>query len=271
MPNESVMIEDKKSGARYWQGFMLDITERKRAEEEIKEANRRLEELAGLRADFTAMVAHELDTPLAVIRGYAEMLAAGELESGERSRALDKIQAEVEVLSTLVADVRTAAAVEQEDFAIEPQAVPVRTLLDDAAQVGAVLPGNHPLVVENVADERVWADPHRIGQVVRNLLSNAAKYSPENLPIELRAEPGDTPGRIRIEVADHGLGIHPDDAQRVFEKFGRGRDRYGLKIAGIGLGLYLSRRILQAHGSDLTLSSESEHGSVFSFELEAVR
>ena len=114
-------------------------------------------------------------------------------------------------------------------------------------------------------------DSKRLQQVLRNLLSNAAKYSPENAPIELRARPGDTPGRIRIDVVDHGCGIHPDDAQRVFEKFGRGRDRSGRKIGGTGLGLYLSRRIMQAHGSDLTLSSGSKGGSVFSFELEAVR
>jgi signal transduction histidine kinase len=242
--------------------------ERKKAEQELQQANRHLKELAVLKADFTAMVAHELDTPLAVIRGYSEMLAASELEPAERSRALDKIQAETEVLGALVDDVRAAATVEREDFAIEPQSVPVRTLLDDAAQIVAALPGNHPLVVENTANKRVWADPNRVGQVLRNLLSNAAKHSPENSPIELRAMPGAMPRRVRIEVVDHGFGIHPDDVKRVFEKFGRARDRYGRKVAGVGLGLYLSRRIMQAHGSDLTLNSGSEDGSVFSFELE---
>jgi PAS domain S-box-containing protein len=248
-----------------------NITERKKAEEELREANRRLKELGVLKADFTAMVAHELDTPLAVIRGYVEMLATGELEPAEQSRALTKIEAETEVLSTLVADVRAAAAVEREDFTIEPQRVPVRALLEDAARFGATLPGNHPLVIENAADERVWADPNRLRQVLRNLLSNAAKYSPDGTPIELRAKPGNTPGRIRIEVADYGYGIHPDDVGRVFEKFGRGRDRYSRKVAGVGLGLYLSRRIMQAHGSDLTLNSGFEDDSVFSFELEAVQ
>ena len=67
-----------------------------------------------------------------------------------------------------------------------------------------------------------------------------------------------------------GTGVHPDDAARVLEKFGRGRDGAGRKLAGAGLGLYLSRRILQAHGSELTLDSEPGGGSVFGFELEAV-
>jgi PAS domain S-box-containing protein len=269
--DEATVVCDEEGKPSYWLGVLIDVTERKEAEADLKEANRRLNDLAVLKADFTAMVAHELDTPLAVIRGYAEMLTAGELESADQSRALDKIQAEAEVLSGLVADVRAAATVEQEDFAIDLQSVPVRALLDTAVQFSAVLPGNHSLVVENGAEEHVWADPKRIGQVLRNLLSNAAKYSPENLPIELRARRGDTPGRIRIEVVDHGHGIHPDDVQRVFEKFGRGRNGYGRKIAGTGLGLYLSRRIMQAHGSNLTLSSGPGDGSVFGFELEAAR
>ncbi len=245
--------------------------ERKKAEQELQEANRRLKELAVLKADFTAMTAHELHTPLAVIRGYAEMLATGELEPAEQSRAFAKIEAEADLLNTLVADVAAAAAVEREDFVIEPQRVRTRGLLDAAAGFGATLPGNHPLVTEITADELVWADPHRVGQVLRNLVSNAAKYSPDGTPIELRAKPGKSPGRVRIEVADCGPGIHPDDVSHVFEKFGRGRDRYGRKVQGVGLGLYLSRRIIQVHGSDLTLNSGSEGGSVFSFELNGMR
>jgi signal transduction histidine kinase len=76
---------------------------------------------------------------------------------------------------------------------------------------------------------------------------------------------------VRIEVADRGPGIHPDDAARIFEKFGRGRDGGGRNVAGTGLGLYLSKRILQAHGSELTLDTEPGGGSVFGFELRAGR
>jgi PAS domain S-box-containing protein len=252
-------------------GTVHDITERKRAEEDMKEANRRLEELAVLKADFTAMVAHELDTPLAVIRGYADMLATGELDLDEHSRALDRVQAETDLLEALVSDVRSAAAVEREDFAIEPQQVAVGGLLRDAAAFVETIPGDHRLVTEGAADGWVLADPHRIGQVLRNLLSNAAKYSPDGAPIELRTVPGAAPGHVRIEVADRGAGIHPDDAVRIFEKFGRGRDGGGRKVAGTGLGLYLSRRILQAHGSELTLDSVPGGGSVFGFELRAGR
>jgi two-component system, sensor histidine kinase and response regulator len=265
------LVRDSRGDPAYFVSQYQNITERKKAEEDMKEANRRLEELAVLKAGFTAMVAHELDTPLAVIRGYADMLATGELDIDEHSRALDRVQAETDLLEALVSDVRSAAAVETEDFAIKLQQVALDGLLRDAAAFVETLHGDHRLVTQGATDGWVLADPHRIRQVLRNLLSNAAKYSPDGTPIELRTAPGATPGRVRIEVADRGPGIHPDDTARIFEKFGQGRDMGGRKVAGTGLGLYLSRRILQAHGSELTLGSEPGGGSVFGFELRAGR
>jgi signal transduction histidine kinase len=105
--------------------------------------------------------------------------------------------------------------------------------------------------------------------VLRNLLSNAAKYSPDGAPVEMRALRDER--FVRIEVADHGSGIHPDDMRRIFEKFGRGRDEEGHEVQGVGLGLYLSRGILRSHGSELEARSTPGEGSVFSFELEAVQ
>ena len=189
----------------------------------MKEANRRLEELAVLKADFTAMVAHELDTPLAVIRGYADMLATGDLDLDEQARALDGVQAETDLLEALVSDVRSAAAVEREDFTIELQQVALGGLLRDAAAFVETLHGDHRLVTQGATDGWVLADPRRIRQVLRNLLSNAAKYSPDGTPIELRTAPGATPGRVRIEWRTVGRAYTPTTT-RIFEKFGRGRD-----------------------------------------------
>ncbi len=252
-------------------GVAVNITERKREEEETKEANRHLEELAALRADFTAMVAHEIASPLATIRGFLDVLETGELNPAEQADALAKIQAETDRLSTLVADVRSAAAIEREEFTLVPRRISVDELLEDAARFAETLPGDHPLIVEVDTEERVWADRYRIGQVLRNLLSNAAKYSPNEAPINLRALRGETPDRVRIEVADRGYGVHPDDVDRIFEKFSRGRSGDDRKAYGVGLGLYLSRRIVRAHGGDLTLTPAPGGGSVFGFELEAVR
>lgn len=234
---------------------------------------RRMRELAVLKADFTAMVAHELASPLAAIRGYADMLSTGKLSTERRARILDEIRAEADRLNALVADVRAAAAVERADFSVRIVPVDLDILLADAAAYASTLPGAHPLTTKISARGRVLADADRIGQVLRNLLDNAATYSPEGAPIELRATPAgstnDAAKRVRIEVADRGPGIRPDDLGRIFEKFGRGKTDE--EVAGTGLGLYLSMRIVRAHGSEITVDSGPGQGSVFAFDLETAR
>lgn len=235
----------------------------------VLEYNRRLSEVATLKADFTAMIAHELGSPLAAVRGFADMLATGDLPPQAQGPVLDAIRAETTRLNLLVADMRAAAATERDDFAVQPCKVPVQRLLADAVTFARTLPGDHPLIVPPALSGQVWADAGRVDQVLRNLLSNAAKYSPDGAPIELRARRAGR--RIRIEVADRGGGIHPDDLPRIWEKFHRGRAARDRRSEGLGLGLYLSRRILQAHGADLEVDSRLGEGSVFGFELELIR
>src|SRR5919107_5553486 len=230
---------------------------------------RRLNELNALRSDFSAMIAHELDTPMASVRKLNELLSAQGEDPEVRDYATTATERELDALTNLVREVRAVAAVEREDFGIQARPLPLEELLAAAEVYASTLPGHHPIEVMVRGDlrvgERVLADPERIAQVLRNLLSNAAKYSPEGTPIELRVDK--TEGWVRIEVADHGRGIHPDDVPRIFEKFGRGRDRKGHERPGVGLGLYLSRRIVQSHGSELTVQTRVGEGSVFGFEL----
>jgi PAS domain S-box-containing protein len=250
-----------------------DITERKQAEEELREANRRLNELTALKAVFTAMVAHELGSPLAAIRRLTEMLGTGETDQEVKAYAIDAIVGELDTMDSLVADVQTSAAVERDDFRVQLRPVPLEELLADAKAFALALPGDHPInfVLDPSLDtrERVVADPERIGQVLRNLLSNAVRYTPEGVPIELRAK--SRKARVRIEVADHGPGIYPEDVARIFDKFERGRDREGKKIKGVGLGLYISRGIVRAHGGAITVNSAPGEGAVFGFELAVAR
>jgi len=242
----------------------LLATERERAQ--------RLDELNALRSDFSAMVAHELETPIAAVRKLNEMLGAQGEDPGVRDYATTATERELDALANLVRDVRAVAAVEREGFGVEARRLPLKELLTDAEAYARTLPAEHPVrqVQEGNpgAGEAVLADPERIGQVLRNLLSNAAKYSPEGTPIELRVIR--KKGRVRLEVADRGPGIHPDDVPRIFEKFGRGREREGRKTPGVGLGLYLSRRIVRAHGSELTVHTRPGGGAVFGFELAVV-
>lgn len=237
-----------------------------------QEHARRLGELAVIKADFNAMVAHELVSPLTALRVQTEMLESGKLVPAERDRTLAAMRNDITALTALASDVQAASRVERDDFTVEPRRTTLGDLLDDAARFAGTLSGEHPLIVEAAVEGRVWVDADRIGQVLRNLLSNAARYSPGGTPITLRVSRAGKPekppgnGRVRVEVADEGPGISQEDLPRIFEKFGRGRS--GERTAGVGLGLYLSRRILQAHGSELTVRSEPGQGSVFAFELD---
>jgi signal transduction histidine kinase len=257
-------------------GILRDVTERRRREAEretllaFEQAqSRRLQEVVALKADVTAMIAHELGGPLAAMRRLVDMLASGELSPAGQTQAVATLRAETHTLTALFADVQATATVERDDVAVQIGPVPVRTLLAAGAAFAGTLPGDHPLATTITTEERVWADAERIGQVLRHLLSNAAKYSPAGAPIELRATRRGE--RVRIEVADQGPGIHPADMAQIFEKFGRGRDQVERKVAGAGLGLYLSQRIIRAHGGELTVDSTPGTGSVFGFELRVVR
>jgi signal transduction histidine kinase len=229
----------------------------------------RLSKLAVLKADFTAMVAHELASPIAAIRTLVDMLATGELSPESQSQALATIAAQTDVLKTLVGDLQTAATVEHDDFAVRLRPVRIGELLLTATVFNLTLAGEHPMTTQVAGLDWVLADRERIAQVLRNLIENAAKYSPIGAPIELRAISGRD--RIRIEVADRGPGIPPRDLRRIFEKFGRGRDGWGERVPGVGLGLYISRRLVQMHGSELTVEPRPGGGSTFAFELELVR
>ncbi|MBA2690953.1 MAG: HAMP domain-containing histidine kinase [Rubrobacter sp.] len=237
-----------------------------------KETNKRLEELGVMKADFTAMVAHELNGPLSAIRNLSDMLSCGELSNDERRRVLGEIQSQTESLKDLVEDVRTSGSVERDDFHVEMRPTPLDGILADAASFFRTLPGGRELIVASEVERNihVLADAGRIGQVLRNLLSNAVKYTPDGEAVSLRVVEDTKDGKefVRIEVVDRGIGVYPGDFERIFEKFGRGRDASGGKVPGAGLGLYLSRRIVRRHGGELYLKATSGEGSVFAFELE---
>ncbi|CAN5129776.1 hypothetical protein BH23CHL1_BH23CHL1_27130 [soil metagenome] len=229
----------------------------------------RLSELSELKNDFTAMVAHEINSPLAAIRAWIAILNLPDSTQDERRRALAAIDAEVELLNTLVEDVRDISAIERSDFSVKRAGVSIDVLLEDATTFGTMLPGDHPLSVTNEVSGTVWADRERIGQVMRNVLSNAAKYSPRGTPIHITTTCVDR--YIRIEVVDQGFGIALEDQERIFQRFGRGSGHQRSLIGGTGLGLYVSLRILEAHGSTISVASTPGEGSVFGFNLEVVR
>lgn len=260
---------------RYVVAFVRDATERTRLVTEraavlasAQEYGRRLEELATLEKGFTAMVAHELGGPIAAIGALANLLERGIITEEQRS-IVRTIRSEVKILHRLVEDIHAVAAVERDAFAIRPCRVPVTTLVADAVAFARTLADDHPMRDDVAAEAlamQVEVDPDRIGQVLRNLLGNAVKHTPPGTCVGIRVSTANE--RVRFEVADTGPGIPPEDTERIFAKFARGRDAEDRSTPGTGLGLYLARQIVRAHGSELHASSTPGKGTTFTFEME---
>lgn len=224
----------------------------------------RLGDLERLRADFTTVVAHELVQPLLAIRRTAEALALDDLSPAQQ-RAVGSITTQATTLFAMIDDVRASGTTRSEDLSIHITRVQPDGLFERVRTYAETLPGNHPVGFEQGLSGEIWADEDRIAQVLRNLLTNAGRYTPAGTIVTVRAIP--ITGTIaRIEIEDEGPGIDASAIQRVFRKFERGTS----DEPGLGVGLYLSQRILQCSGSNLMYRAGSRGGACFWFDLPRV-
>ena len=176
------------------------------------------------------------------------------------------VKGEIEQLDRLVNDIAAVTVAEREDFSVQLHPVSLTVLFDGAEAFAPGVLAEHQLTVLPPPEMLVWCDPERVSQVLRNLLQNAAKHTPAGTSVELRAHREGQ--QVRIEVADDGPGLAAEDVDLIFEKFGRGPSAAAHQTSGAGLGLYVSRQIMRAHGSDLTVDSTPGEGTVFSFNLK---
>lgn len=224
-----------------------------------------------LKNDLVATVAHEFRTPLTSLR-MAIHLCAEEVVGPLTEKQADLIGAardECERLQGIVDDLLDLSRIQAGRMELREQAVGARALLEEATAPlhGPAADAGVALVLGSGGEElTVRADPERAGLVVANLVGNAIRHTPRGGSITVRVhEAGD---RLRFEVADTGEGIAPEYQERIFDKFFRvpGRRR-----GGVGLGLYISREIVQAHGGEMGVQSVPGHGSTFWFTLPRAR
>ena len=221
--------------------------------------------LERLRSDFVATAAHELRTPLAAVYGAVRTLRQDEHDLSEEvsEQFLEMIERESERLRLVMDQLLVSAQLDRADLHLHRQPVDAAKLCEGV--VGSVRL-HKPEAIE-IALERtrpqvtVDADPDRLRQVIANLLDNAIKYSPKGGRVELRVSATDGVGVI--EVSDHGLGIPVHEQQRIFEKFYRLDPSMTLGIGGSGLGLYISRELVQQMGGRLSVDSRVGAGSTF--------
>jgi len=229
-----------------------------------------MKKMENMRRDFVANVSHELRTPVSVIKGYAETLLDGLLESdSQRSRRfVEIIQNHSERLTSLINDILTLSHLESKEAALELYSLDVGGTMAKACMLLADKADRKQLVLKNEGTgslPKVMADQGRLEQVLINLLENAIKYTPEGGVIRLFAE--DIGTHIRVSVVDTGLGIPSKDLPRIFERFYRVDEARSREQGGTGLGLAIVKHIIQRHGGEVFVNSHLDKGSTFSFTL----
>jgi PAS domain S-box-containing protein len=222
-----------------------------------------------LKDDFVATASHELRTPLAAIYGAAKTLRRAEVlgEDGVE-RLIGIISAESERLARVIDDILFASHLDSGRLRLASERVDVATLAADVAESMRVqLEGTVKFVVEAPSNglPGVEVDPTKLRRVLVNLIENAVKYSPEGGPVVLRVDAEN--GRLRVHVSDQGLGIARADQERIFEKFYRADPQLARGVGGTGLGLYISRELVQRMGGEIEVDSEPGRGSTFTVQL----
>ena len=239
---------------------------------ELREANERLKELDRLKDEFVSTVTHELRTPLTSIRAFTEILLDDpDVELGQRRNFLGIITKETERLTRLINQVLDLAKIESGKAEWVESVVDMKEVISDTLAAMGQLFKERNIVVEARLPEnvsRVTADLDRMIQVMLNLLSNAVKFcDADNGRIEIVLSERD--GCLRVDVQDNGRGISPKDQGEIFGKFHQVGGVLTDKPRGSGLGLHISRQIVEHFGGKMWVESEIGHGACFSFTLPA--
>ena len=241
---------------------ITDITERKRAEETILQGDR-------LKSEFLANMSHELRTPLNSIIGYTDVLLMGldgDLD-GEVKDDLEAIHDNGQHLLSLINDILDLAKIEAGRMNLEISDVNIPVLLQDIKKnnAGLLVNKNVEIVIDAANDlQSITADGHRLNQVLNNLVSNSVKFTQEG-SITLRAFTENQ--NMVLEVQDTGIGISPDDLEAIFEEFTQADTSSTRQHEGTGLGLTITRRLVQMHGGNISVTSEVDKGSTFTVQI----
>jgi signal transduction histidine kinase len=279
-PVEISLSPIQTEGGMHVTAVIRDVTERKRAEKEVRRLqlqytgelearNREIERANRLKSEFLASMSHELRTPLHTIIGFAELLREGHegVLSEAQSRFVNHIHRDSEHLLELINDVLDLSKIEAGGLTLKREIYPLTRSVGealDAVRPGAAAKG---IAIEERGerDSLVDADPLRVKEMLYNLLSNAVKFTPEGG--EVWIETGEDAGFVRVTVGDTGIGIPATEQENIFDKFYQvGNTTRGVR-EGTGLGLSITKELVQMHGGWMEVESTPGEGSRFTFTL----
>ena len=252
-------LTESLAGPKKFLTIVHDLTERKKVE---KEAMRLLKQ----KDEFFSVASHELKTPVTTIKGFAQLLL-------EQSRSLpakntyfiEKINTQVDKLTRLINDLLDISRIETGKLKFRRRIFELKQLVQEVVQDLKVGLPHHKLILRSNEKFWIFGDADRIGQVISNLVNNAAKYSPQAKKIIVNlAKDGK---HAKVSVEDFGIGIDKKNEQKIFERFYQQKKPKGETFPGLGLGLYISSNIIKAHQVKIGVQRKKRNGTIFHFTL----
>jgi len=245
------------------------LIEKQKAYKTIKEQNEKILEADKVKNEFLANISHELRTPLNSILGFADIISTeiyGNLNSKQKEY-IEDIKVSGTHLLGMINEILDMSKIEANAMKIVKSTFWISRALDEVCNILAPLAQKKNIALDKamIADFEVFADYQKIQQILYNLISNAIKYSPENNQVDIAVMKGEN--NFRIAVHDNGIGIDPKYHGKIFAKFVQLDSAYTKKESSTGLGLTITKELVELHGGKISLISEINNGSTFIVEI----
>ena len=267
----SVLRRDQDGKPLLVRTTVFNATDRKKYERELLRERQKAEQTAQAMSDFIAMMSHEIRTPLSAIIGVGDLLGMTEL-TPQQKKLVGILHSSSESLLSLINQILDFGKIEAGKVSLEERSFDLRQLVRGILDSLRVKAAKGVALEARIAERlpgQLLGDPVKIGQVLTNLLANAVKFTPQGsvtVTVQVREMAADAVS-MDIEVADTGIGIAADRLPHIFDDFTQASYDIGMKYGGTGLGLAISKRLVELHGSRLTVESELGQGTAFRFDL----
>ena len=231
----------------------------------------RLREAEEMKRTLLSVISHELKTPVSIIKGYAGTLAREDADWDKKTLAdgLSVIEEEADRLDRLITNLLEASRMQAGGFKIKESYLDLASMVQSVVRKLQATTDKHTITVDLPDDfPPIRGDHDRLREVLTNLIGNAIKYSPEGGTIAVHGTQGEN-NTVRLSIRDEGIGIPPADHERIFDRFYRVDNRLARQTPGTGLGLYLVKTVIEAHGGRAWVESIAGQGSTFWIELPA--